>query len=1152
VIVSEHLEGRTLFATALSTASFASMAVDANEQVHIAYIDATDSGLKYLTYSENGNWGVPQVVDAGDFAESRPSLAMLQDGSPAIAYYDPVNKDLKFAQLASGSWSTDVVDSKGDVGLNPAMIIDGNGRPTISYYASDKQDLRLATLNRSKWKAKTLDARGDVGRYSSLAINPLNGSVNVVYDVTDKRQLRMRIGQKKMTVGTLADSTNWAAKPSMSFTAEGIPTVAYANVASGQLIFSQYVKSGKKKTWESSVAATGLSANSTTQVFLGSEDSHPTIAFTSADGNVLVARLEENAWTTNSMGVSPYLAAAIAHGSKKIAVVVDSTPLYFTPASSAPASLEAKSQLSGVVLTWADRSNNEAGFVVERSLDGTSWSAIGEVPANVTTYTDSTTAPGNSYQYRVRTSGTSGNTRTSNVAPFGMVVGVPTVFSQKWKDNWNTALAADHPWAKLLMDNANASGTTGQRYSDYGDYGTYAYLLTGDVAYADKAWTIIQTHLHPSTDLNFLRGIPKFALLYHGLKQGGYWDLHANRRQQFVDMLNTWSDATLDHAGFRYSDSDQIVAALGITAWSLISQGENSQAERFLTDPRLGGLNVTSTERTNVRNSIADYCRRAAGGQWIEGTGYNMETLAELIQATEGVRAVMGKDYFPEVTAYYQEAAISEMALITPDMHASLQWGDNQWPRHLQNWYRVATLGMLAGVTQDTPTGEYIQDFLRDYANTHGWRGDLATAEPWGHVFFAFNPLAPEADWRAHPAFAVPAGGVAVSDNPGQGLTFIREGTGNNATLAGLQNYIPTGVDHALPNAWDFQLYHSGEWVFTRPVGYANGGLSANTMLAAGYGVVSEATGRTGYEVGASGSFVYTAGSTGGSTVWNGYYGPPETFIHEMTRSMFYLPAGTAGGVPTLISFDRANVDQPNLEGYHYAIDRDQITNSPLKQWAFHAPVMPTVTASAGGTALTWQTKGGQDVRIDVLADNMGVEVAQTTTSVIGGFLHAPEDQRYVSRLTPTTYQKWDTVASVMQAGELTPGVSNTKVSSAGGEAKGVLVHRPGVNDVVVLFNARQAADLPPVQTDWNYLRYNPAVMGLLKAGRLHQTGFAVNVTTTTSAATIHLADLDPSKNWTIRIDGAASAPLAVSAEGLGHVTLTSAGSHHIEITVAP
>ena len=62
------------------------------------------------------------------------------------------------------------------------------------------------------------------------------------------------------------------------------------------------------------------------------------------------------------------------------------------------------------------------------------------------------------------------------------------------------------------MDNANASGTPGQRYSDVGDWGTYAYLLTGDLSYADKAWAIISARLQPSTDLNFLairsRGTP--------------------------------------------------------------------------------------------------------------------------------------------------------------------------------------------------------------------------------------------------------------------------------------------------------------------------------------------------------------------------------------------------------------------------------------------------------------------------------------------------------------------------------------------------------------------------------------------------------------------------------------------------------------------
>ena len=52
-------------------------------------------------------------------------------------------------------------------------------------------------------------------------------------------------------------------------------------------------------------------------------------------------------------------------------------------------------------LNWVDRSNNESDFHIERSPDGYSWTEIGTVPANVTTYSDTAVTCGWKL-YRVR------------------------------------------------------------------------------------------------------------------------------------------------------------------------------------------------------------------------------------------------------------------------------------------------------------------------------------------------------------------------------------------------------------------------------------------------------------------------------------------------------------------------------------------------------------------------------------------------------------------------------------------------------------------------------------------------------------------------------------------------------------------------------
>lgn len=57
----------------------------------------------------------------------------------------------------------------------------------------------------------------------------------------------------------------------------------------------------------------------------------------------------------------------------------------------------------GLTLQWSDQSDNESGFIVERSPNGVDdWQAIGQTPANVTSYLDRVPACGPDLFYRVR------------------------------------------------------------------------------------------------------------------------------------------------------------------------------------------------------------------------------------------------------------------------------------------------------------------------------------------------------------------------------------------------------------------------------------------------------------------------------------------------------------------------------------------------------------------------------------------------------------------------------------------------------------------------------------------------------------------------------------------------------------------------------
>jgi hypothetical protein len=65
-------------------------------------------------------------------------------------------------------------------------------------------------------------------------------------------------------------------------------------------------------------------------------------------------------------------------------------------------------------LTWTDNADNESGFKIERSPNGSTFSQIDTVGANVTGYSDTTAAENTTYWYRVRAYNTAGDSAYSN------------------------------------------------------------------------------------------------------------------------------------------------------------------------------------------------------------------------------------------------------------------------------------------------------------------------------------------------------------------------------------------------------------------------------------------------------------------------------------------------------------------------------------------------------------------------------------------------------------------------------------------------------------------------------------------------------------------------------------------------------------------
>jgi hypothetical protein len=88
-----------------------------------------------------------------------------------------------------------------------------------------------------------------------------------------------------------------------------------------------------------------------------------------------------------------------------------------TTPPAAPSNLTATAVSSSQInLTWQDHANNESGFLIERSPDGTTFTQIATVGTNVTSYTDTGLDANTQYFYRVRATNAAGSSAYSNTA----------------------------------------------------------------------------------------------------------------------------------------------------------------------------------------------------------------------------------------------------------------------------------------------------------------------------------------------------------------------------------------------------------------------------------------------------------------------------------------------------------------------------------------------------------------------------------------------------------------------------------------------------------------------------------------------------------------------------------------------------------------
>jgi hypothetical protein len=192
---------------------------------HIARVDS--QGRLVISWKDGNNWVHPLVP--GAISVTYPSLAMNSQGEPRVTYAE-TNGRLRYVERTGAStWTMSGI--LGNASYS-SLVVDGQGNPKVAWYDPGTKNLMYRERINNSWSTPvTVDFIGTTGQFPSLALDAA-GLPRIAYYGNGVLLYSWCDANGNWSTTLVDGSGNAGVSPSLALNSQGNPRIAYLDAAS--------------------------------------------------------------------------------------------------------------------------------------------------------------------------------------------------------------------------------------------------------------------------------------------------------------------------------------------------------------------------------------------------------------------------------------------------------------------------------------------------------------------------------------------------------------------------------------------------------------------------------------------------------------------------------------------------------------------------------------------------------------------------------------------------------------------------------------------------------------------------------------------------------------------------------------------------------